>query len=1043
MAHGKAVVFVDSSVSDWQTIVAGVGSDTDVILLDDQHDGLRQIAGALSSYSDLSAIHIVSHGSTGQLYLGNGVVSSDNLNAYSDVLSAIGRSLSPAGDILLYGCNVAQGAAGQEFVAQLAQFTGADIAASTDLTGSQQSGGDWSLEASVGTITTSSINASEAYSGTLAVIGGTSGNDLLTGTSSADSISGGGGDDTLIGAAGNDTLNGGANGQSGDTVDYSAGTAGVSVDLTLGSAKDSTGNTDTLVDIEHVIGTGYNDTLKGSAGVNWFRPGEGNDTVDGAGGSDVVMYWDSTSGVTINLKLGTASGAGIGSDTLTSIENAHGSAYNDTITLSDAGGYVFGGGGNDSLLGGAGFDTFIGEAGNDTINGGAITDRVNYTDSNSVSYKSSTSGVNVNLATGKAYDGLDGVDSLTNINIVTGSDNDDVLTGSTRMLFEMFNGSNGDDVINGGAITDKLNLTNSNRVTYQDAGSAVIVDLAEGTAIGGGGNDILANFNQVRGSNFNDTLLGTDSDLTERFEGLAGNDLIDGRGGIDLVSYLLAPSAVNVNLATGVARDGYGTADTLLNIEGAFGSSFNDTLTGGNVDNGSGATDGFEFFRGEAGNDLINGGAGYDRVDYTSSTAGVSVTLGGTGNGTAQDGLGGTDTLINIEAVRGSAFNDTLTGSDSGLFESFEGREGNDVIDGRGGSDRVDYQHSIAGVTVNLNTGTAADGYGSTDTLLNIEHVRGSEKFNDALTGNAAANKLEGLGGNDTLNGMGGADTLIGGDGSDTYYVDNAGDAVIETNALLSSGGSDLVISSITYELGANVENLRLNSSAAINGTGNTLNNTIYAGGGANIIEGGAGVDTLSYVYASTTGTTGVTLNLSILNSSGQATASGISGADLVKNIENLTGSNYADALTGNAGANALAGGTGDDTLDGSSGNDVLNGGAGNDSLTGGAGLDTFVFNVGLSSTGNVDTITDFAVADDTIQLENAIFGKLTTTGTLNAANFKILGSAALDTNDYILYNPTTGALSYDADGSGAGAAVQFALIGTGLSLTNADFVVI
>ena len=125
----------------------------------------------------------------------------------------------------------------------------------------------------------------------------------------------------------------------------------------------------------------------------------------------------------------------------------------------------------------------------------------------------------------------------------------------------------------------------------------------------------------------------------------------------------------------------------------------------------------------------------------------------------ASDGLGGTDVLKNIEGVRGSAFNDTLTGSDTAAFESFEGREGNDSIDGKGGIDRVDYQNSKGAVTVNLAANTASDGYGGTDTLLNIESVRGSRDFNDSITGSAADNRLEGLGGNDTLDGGAGIDT--------------------------------------------------------------------------------------------------------------------------------------------------------------------------------------------------------------------------------------------------------------------------------------------
>ncbi|MDP2903315.1 MAG: hypothetical protein Q8N96_09455, partial [Methylovulum sp.] len=90
----------------------------------------------------------------------------------------------------------------------------------------------------------------------------------------------------------------------------------------------------------------------------------------------------------------------------------------------------------------------------------------------------------------------------------------------------------------------------------------------------------------------------------------------------------------------------------------------------------------------------------------------------------------------------------------------------------------------------------------------------------------------------------------------------------------------------------------------------------------------------------------------------------------------------------------------------------------------------------------NVDNISDFKPVDDTIKLENQIFTKLTVTGVLNI-NLFVKGTAALDTNDYVIYNPATGAVTYDSDGSGAGFGVQIALLGVNLSLTNADFVVI
>ena len=106
--------------------------------------------------------------------------------------------------------------------------------------------------------------------------------------------------------------------------------------------------------------------------------------------------------------------------------------------------------------------------------------------------------------------------------------------------------------------------------------------------------------------------------------------------------------------------------------------------------------------------------------------------------------------------------------------------------------------------------------------------------------------------------------------------------------------------------------------------------------------------------------------------------------------------------------------------------------------LTGGAGKDTFKF----TTTSDIDTITDFAVIDDTIQLDNYIFAALKTEGTQSAGKF-VIGTQALDANDFIIYNDVTGALLYDADGSGGGAALTIATIGTGFAMTHSDFVVI
>jgi Ca2+-binding RTX toxin-like protein len=206
---------------------------------------------------------------------------------------------------------------------------------------------------------------------------------------------------------------------------------------------------------------------------------------------------------------------------------------------------------------------------------------------------------------------------------------------------------------------------------------------------------------------------------------------------------------------------------------------------------------------------------------------------------------------------------------------------------------------------------------------------------------------------------------------------------------------------------------------------GGSGNDMLIGGLGNDTLIGGLGIDTAS--YAGTSSSVTVSLALSSAQNTGGA------GTDTMTLIENLIGGSGNDVLTGSSG---------DNRIDGGSGNDTLIGGLGNDILTGGAGLDRFVFNTTLGAS-NVDSISDFVVADDTICLENSgIFSALSAVGILSVGAFQI-GAAATQTDDRIIYNPTTGALFYDADGSGSGAAIQISTLGTGLSLTHADFLVI
>lgn len=150
------VVFVDPTVPNYQDLLGGMNPNSEVIILDGGQDGVEQMATALSGRTDLNAIHLISHGDAGTLQLGTGTLNAENMSGkYADALATIRQALSEQADILVYGCDFAEGDTGQAAVHLLAELTGADVQASTDLTGHLSLGGDWELEVSTGTIETS------------------------------------------------------------------------------------------------------------------------------------------------------------------------------------------------------------------------------------------------------------------------------------------------------------------------------------------------------------------------------------------------------------------------------------------------------------------------------------------------------------------------------------------------------------------------------------------------------------------------------------------------------------------------------------------------------------------------------------------------------------------------------------------------------------------------------------------------------------------------------------------------------------------------
>ncbi len=148
----KTMVFIDSRVNDLDLLVSQFAAGTEYQVLDASHDGLLQMEESLSGKSEYSSIQIISHGSAGAITIGSTLLTANNLLQYQSQLDNIGHALTDSGDLLLYGCNVGAGDVGQQFVESLAQMTGADVAASDDLTGGTAAGGDWVLEVKTGSV---------------------------------------------------------------------------------------------------------------------------------------------------------------------------------------------------------------------------------------------------------------------------------------------------------------------------------------------------------------------------------------------------------------------------------------------------------------------------------------------------------------------------------------------------------------------------------------------------------------------------------------------------------------------------------------------------------------------------------------------------------------------------------------------------------------------------------------------------------------------------------------------------------------------------
>jgi Ca2+-binding RTX toxin-like protein len=608
--------------------------------------------------------------------------------------------------------------------------------------------------------------------------------DYILALGGADTLNGGGGNDRLYGGSGADTIRGG---EGSDILD-----GGDDLQLVATDSDNS---------IDHLFGEAGNDTLRGKAGDDVLDGGIGADNLYGGDGHD-TLFSNSNDGPSYLV------------ETLAD------------VAREDGGGVMDGGAGNDTIVTSHDFSgtmTIIGGSGTDTLAFGRDSNFFNgpttLTNTVDLLTESGTTVFNSTLVV-REIENIDG-DGYNDVfrgnneaNVLRGFGGNDRLQG--RGGADTLDGGAGIDVADySGSLDVDIDLTRATQIGSHAQGDVLIgIEEVDGSAFG----------DKIRGNTSANYLFGAGGN--DLLEGRGGADTLNGGAGIDTASYESSTSGVTVRLDDVVAgtassaTGGHATGDTLISIENLVGSAHADLLTGSSINNrieGGGGADeihglaGADVLSGGDGNDVIVGGqqndvidggfgndtlSGGDHVDTVSfeswDPTGIFVQLDEQirielGNGNALGSATRTvtnrvtgatsteiDSLSSFENVTGSNRGETILGNSGvnvlegrGGNDTLVGRGGNDTLDGGSGVDTADYDLNSARVVVTLRDG--ADGTAvesgatqSTDTLRNIENVRGSA-FNDDIFGNRENNRLSGGRGDDNISGGDGDDVLIGG----------------------------------------------------------------------------------------------------------------------------------------------------------------------------------------------------------------------------------------------------------------------------------------